>query len=239
LATLAILAQEGTAQVRMDYCVATVYQPRWTECIGTWYGTATDAHQIIVIANRGVVDAYQECFERSDADVLAYIHDDVIISEQGWDQRVLKEFEDPTVGLVGFFGAKAHGDPQMYTKPYQLTQLGRAGCLSNMTDAEHHGQRFTGATDVAVLDAFAMFVRREVLEKAGGWPVNTAVDYIGIDYWISCMTRRVGYRIRVVGIECQHLSGGSNGKNVVPIRFEDAHRYIYDEFKDVLPARVP
>ncbi|HWF62955.1 MAG TPA: glycosyltransferase family 2 protein [Nitrospira sp.] len=223
----------------MDYCIATVFQPKWKDCIKTWWLTETAEHPMRLAQNMGVVDAYQWCFERSDADVLAFLHDDVIISEFGWDKRVLKEFEDPTVGLVGFFGAKAHGDPEMYKKPYQLSQLGRSGCLSNMVDAEHHGQRFTGETDVAVLDAFSMFVRREVLEKAGGWPVNTPVDYISPDYWISCMTRRLGYRIRVVGVACQHLSGGSNGRNVKPIDFEGAHRYIYETFKDCLPARVP
>lgn len=224
--------------MRMDYCVATVYQPKWRECTKTWWDTAHQDHHAIFVSNKGVVDAYQECFDSSDADVLAYIHDDVVISEPGWDEQVLKEFEDPSVGLVGFFGALSHGDPRMYKKPYALSQLGRSQCRSNMRDAEHHGQRFTGACNAAVLDAFAMFVRRDVLVKAGGWPVNTPVDYIGVDYWISCMTRRLGYKIRIVGVECDHLSGGSNGKNVVPIDFEGAHRYIYDEFKDVLPCKV-
>lgn len=56
----------------------------------------------------GPVGALQRGYELSDKrhDILAYIHDDVRIYERNWDQRVLKEFDDPTVGVVGFGGAR-------------------------------------------------------------------------------------------------------------------------------------
>ncbi len=213
----------------------------------------------------GMLPAYQRGFERSAYyDILAYLHDDTIINDPGWVAKVMREFEDPTVGLVGFGGATRHGDPFMYNKPYEYQQLARVGFASNMRDAENHGERFTGSRDVAVLDGFALIVRREVLEKSVteflgevpqdgshnlckeiGWPIHSPIGYVCYDYWLSCMTRRLGYRIRLVGVACDHLGGqtfvklgmGRDEKHWK--QYVDSHRYIYDEFKDVLPYEVP
>jgi len=188
-----------------------------------------------------LMESYQKAFVESDADIIAYVHDDLVCLDPFWLQKVENEFSDPSVGLVGFAGALGHGDPMMYTKPYQLSQLGRSSFRSNLKEAEKHGERFTGACDVAVLDGLALFVRREVLEKCGGWPQPPSpIDYIAYDYWISCMTRRLGYRIRLAGVDCDHLGGKSTGlnPNLGDAKFQEAHWEIYDNFRDVLPYRV-
>lgn len=177
-------------------------------------------------------------------DVLAYFHDDLILKDPDWARRVLTEFEAPNVGLVGFGGALGHGSPALYKESYDYHQLGRSHFMSNMDDAEAHGERFTGSRYVAVLDGFAMIVRRAVLEKAGGWPVST-LGYVGYDYWLSCMTRRLGYRIRLVGLPCHHIGGQTfvkMGLGRGPEHWEQflkAHEFIYDEFRSELPFEVP
>lgn len=192
----------------------------------------------------GMLPTYQRALEwAKHDDVLAYIHDDVIIHDPAWSQRVLAEFEDPKVGLVGFGGALGHGSPALYRDPYDYHQLGRSDFMSNMDDAENHGQRFTGARDAAVLDGFTLIVRRKLLERAGGWPVST-LGYVGYDYWLCCMARRLGYRIRVVGVPCQHIGGQTFVKLGLGRgeehwqQFLDAHAFLYNEFRDVLPFRV-
>ncbi len=203
--------------------------------------------QVYITSGRfGMLPAYQHGFgANQEFDIIAFLHDDTIINDPKWVDRVLKEFEDPTVGLVGFGGALGHGTAGIYKIPYQYQQLARTCFMSNMKDAENHGKRFIESCDVAVLDGFAMIVRREVLEKAGGWPLNTPIGYVCYDYWLSCMTRRLGYRIRLVGVPCEHLGGqtfvklgiGKDPKHWQ--QYLDSHQYIYDEFKDVLPFQVP
>lgn len=199
----------------------------------------------VVNGQQGMLPAYQAAFEICKADVLAFLHDDLIVKEpyqEVWS-RVLDEFQDPQVGLLGFGGAKDHGDPQIYKIPYDYRQLGRSRFMSNMEDAEVHGQRFTGSTEVAVLDGFALIVRRELLEKAGGWPIGTPIGYVAYDYWLCCMAHRLGYEIRLVGVACKHYGGATfvklgHGKSEAAWQqYVDAHRYIYDEFRDVLPWR--
>ena len=216
----------------------------------------------------GMLPAYQRGFEATEArkvitteglddghefEYLAYLHDDVLLNDSTWPERVLAEFEDPAVGLVGFGGALGHGTSGLYRDPYDYKQLAREDFLSNMVDAENHGKRFTGSCEVAVLDGFALIVRREVLEKAGGW--NAAIELLSngnvneplhhcYDYWLSCITRRLGYRVRLVGVSCEHKGGstyvklGTGKRESNWFQFLEAHRQIYDHFRDVLPARV-
>lgn len=204
-------------------------------------------HTWVVNGNNGMLPAYQHGFTTASLchyDILAYLHDDTLIHDSEWQSRVLKEFEDPKVGVVGFGGGLGHGSAEIYRAPYDYHQLGRSHFLSNMQDAENHGSRFTESCDVAVLDGFALIVRGELLGKAGGWPLGTPVGYVGYDYWLCCMARRLGYRIRLVGVPCTHLGGQTFvklGKGVGEEHWQhflEAHRYIYDEFRDVLPYSV-
>jgi GT2 family glycosyltransferase len=204
--------------------------------------------------NDGVIGSYDKMYrdEATDvaaADVLAYIHDDVTVYEKGWDARVLKEFEDPEVGVVGFGGALRHGADKIYKTRYDYRQLARYLYKSNVDDAEVHGERFAGACDVAVVDGFAIAVRRSLLDRCGGWPVDTYPPMHLYDYWVCAMAHRLGYRVRVVGVRCQHHGGqtatsaqyqewannsvwGSDAK-----MHEKGHRLFYEDFRDVLPWR--
>lgn len=189
--------------------------------------------------NIGVVAAYQKLYEESDEDVLLYLHDDVTCREQGWDEKVIHEFEDPQVAVLGFGGALYHGHPDIYKTPYKLQQLGRSFYRSNVDDAEVHGERFTGACDVAVLDGFALAVRRSLLDRCGGWS-RFQLDFFGYDYSICAMAHRHGFRVRLVGIRCHHHGGGTSvagkaGQITSPEAYEKAHRWFYNEFRDVMP----
>lgn len=222
------------------------------EAMASWGTVETRPPVFIMDGKNGMLQAYQAGFESllpgritfPNYDILAFLHDDVLVHDPDWVQRVLKEFEDPQVGLVGFGGATGHGDPNLYKIPYDYRQLGRSNFLSNMTDAEAHGKRFTTSCDVAVLDGFALIVRRSLLDRCNGWPLDTPIGYLCYDYWLCCVVRRLGYRIRLVGVSCTHLGGRTFVKMGIGQRedhwphFLAAHRYIYDEFRDVLPFSV-
>ncbi len=194
--------------------------------------------------NLGVVGSYEQIYrtefkEISQPSILVFAHDDVIMREHGWDARLLREFRDPSVGVVGFGGALVHGSPNLYKRPYYLPGLGRSGYLSNVDDAEVHGERFTGAADVAVLDGFVLAVRRSFLDKIGGFQqlIDAGIDFIGYDYMICGLAHRLGYRVRVVGCRCHHKGGGTSTKVNVDRQeeYDRAHRIIYEQMRDVLP----
>ncbi|KKM20994.1 hypothetical protein LCGC14_1639880 [marine sediment metagenome] len=238
----------------MTIVVPSMVPERAHKAIGDWRALMAKPaeHQYLIVdnseTNRGVLASMQEGYEKAGQDIIMFAHDDVEINEENWDTRVEAEFNDPSVGVVGFGGALYHGDPDIYKVPYYLQQLGRSHYRSNTTDAESHGERFTGSCDVATLDGFALIVRKELLDKAGGFPVDR-MTFHSYDYWVCCMAHRLGYRVRVVGIKCQHLGGRTSTtpayqewiqkthkKTDVQVH-EESHRFVYDEFFDVLPWR--
>jgi len=226
--------------MRMVLGIATRKWEGWSGCVSSWQTTAWLGHLPYCVAfGKDVVPAFQEIYETTDEEIIALMHDDLLVHEYGWDVRVLEAFSDPMVGVVGFAGALGHGTPNLYQVPYHLPNLARQDFMSNMKDAEVHGKRFTGSRDVAILDGLALFVRRSVLDTIGGWPVNQPVGYFMYSEWLCCEARRQGYRIRLVGVACEHLGGKSSGFISPTENYERAHRHFYDNNRDVMPYRVP
>lgn len=211
--------------------------------------TARD-HNPIHPTGFGVINLYQEGMEQGNDPIVAFIHNDVLMKEQGWDDRVLAAFEDPQVGVVGFGGALCHGSPDIYKTPYKLQQLGRSYYFSNVDNAEEHGARFDGVMEVAVLDGFALIVRRELLEKMGGWKPDEWPPHHLYDYRCCCEAHRHGYKVMLVGVRCHH----SGGKTATRSDYQEwakttkwgsdvgmheaGHRMLYDLYRDVLPWRA-
>jgi hypothetical protein len=223
---------------RMAICIATTMWPGWRVCPDTINDTAKlGPYPEYVVSGEKTMNAYQKLFEQAKHPILAYIHDDVSIHEPGWDGRVLREFDDPSVGVVGFGGAIAQGSTGMYDRPFDPGCLGRIGFRSNMRDWQRHGALFEGECDVAVLDGFSLIVRREILEKMGGW--IHPFQYWIYDYMLCCWAHRLGYRVRLVGVSCHHIGGvGYNARPDLAGPWEDglaANKWIFDNFSDVLP----
>lgn len=218
-------------------------------------GWQTQAHTSPFIAvddtiegdDAGFLVKCQKFYAARHEEILGYLHSDLTIHESGWDCRVLEEFRDPKVGVVGFVGAARLGSPDVYRTPYSYLQLARYDVLSNLTDAEVHGRREPGTKPVAVVDSCAVFVRRSLLARVGGWPVATYPNNAHCsDLWVCAMAHRYGLRTLVVGVSCTHASGGKgqvgsrwleeHGTDIVMHRA--AHEQLYDDFRGILPIEV-
>jgi len=199
----------------------------------------------------GFLQKLQKGYEESSESILAYFHTDVRCGEDDWDERVLSAFEDDTVGIVGFGGGRRLGSPDIYKIGYRLQQLARYDFTSNLRDAEKHGRRNRNEEDIAVVDSFALIIRRSLLDNSGsaGWPVDIYPAMHMSDAWACLVAKRLDYRVRMIGISCTHKSGGVKGDG----RFDygkwqqemgetdqemhtRSHRLIYDQFRDVLPV---
>lgn len=181
-------------------------------------------------------------------DILVYIHDDVDILEKNWDVRVRNCFlAHSDVGLAGFACALGLGMDEIYKAPYQLHHVGRHTFGSNMVGAHIHGFVTTEDREAASPDGFSMIIRRTLLDKIGGWDWFPFLHHV-YDYAIACQARRHGYRCWLIPVHVLH-HGGKTACG--PIHQEtakkyggdtqvhaEAHRWLYDNFRDVLPFRV-
>lgn len=118
---------------------------------------------------KGVVPAFARGCELAlraypQAEVIACLHDDLLLTEEGWDAKLLAHFDMyPDCGLAGFGGAWGLGDTTAGQGTYRPTWLVRRGFMSNMKDAEVHGTRVTGPRRIACLDGFSQVFRRDFL----------------------------------------------------------------------------
>lgn len=216
----------------LTLCSATLYQPEWARCLASWQ------HSVLIVPNMEIMDAYHAALRKTTSDILGYVHDDVICLDCNWRERVLNEFDDPYVDLVGVAGATQHGEKRMYLEPFHIPNMVRVDFRSNMVNAEAHGTRLTGSMNAVVLDGMAFFVRRSLLDSIS-WPFDTPINYFLYMEWLCCMARRLKRKIRVVGVSIEHLGGRTSGMNPnFKPQYEEEHRFLYESFRDVLPARV-
>ncbi len=224
---------------RMVYGIATRHWEGYRKCVDSWQCMATNAYPEYEVVGKPILEAFQAIYENTTEPIIALCHDDLMIYEHDWDYRVLRQFDYPSVGLVGFGGALGHGRPNLYQQPFFIPNLVRMDFMSNMRSGHLHGQKFAGERDVAVFDGFAIFVRRTVIDRWGGFPVGSPYGYWMYAEALCCETRRQGHRLRLVGVDCEHLGGKTVGMVPMTDDYEEAHRYFYEQNRDVMPYRVP
>ena len=192
--------------------------------------------------------AYQKALEYTKADILVMLHDDVEVYDEHWCLKLRSHFFNPNCVAAGFGGATSLGRPDLYRKPWNIWNMARGGYASNQTDAEIHGERFTGVRRVAVLDAFCMAVRVQWLRDRGGWPVEH-ISHHCLDLWLACEAARDGKEIMMTGVDCLHRGGATS----VSKKYAEAewlqggtlvsdhiapHLWLYNSYRDILPITL-
>lgn len=153
---------------------------------------------------------YDDWFEGDPPDYLAFLHCDMMIHEVGWDKRIMAAFEkDPLLSLIGFVGSN---EVDEYGGRGGGTILNYAGRtykdIGTASKAEEHGRRVTGMEPVAVLDHCAMIFRRTALERLTEQEDNFAPFHF-YDKIMCLEVLEQGGRVAVMGISCDHFSGGT------------------------------
>lgn len=161
--------------------------------------------------NVGGPTAFKQGLDASTTDIVCIIHNDVLIHEVGWNNRVEQAFnDDPQLGLGGFFGTLGvHKDGGRMIKS-----------SSNMLGLEwgspwnHHGDFLDGIEPAACFDGLGLIFRKSFVED-----VDSKYNLFGKDrpphHWydrhISVAFVAAGYRIATIGIAFDHWSVGSGG----------------------------
>lgn len=256
---------------RLMVVTASLDVPRAAECIDSWNRTAFYEVPVVVISGHmGVVPAFAQGIQHAlnaGAEIIACLHDDVLIEQPDWDLAVLSLFEKyPQCGLLGFGGGTGLGHADIYQKGYSPYDLAREGFISNMRDAEAHGRRVRTAQRVACLDGFSQIGRagfwhgvqrdRFILEDYSNPNIMQQMADWGLvhhayDSALGAWAKRLGWEVWMLPIAVHHFGGRTAvgdpryaawAETIVPggdrAFWELAHKEVYERFRDVLPIRV-
>jgi GT2 family glycosyltransferase len=172
-----------------------------------WLDTMSGIHWLLVTKPDplGSTRAFNLGIGKATGDVVAMLHNDLMIREPGWDRRLVREFATADVGVCGFHGSRRLGDEQVWSRPYDYRLLGRGDNYSNLTDAESHGVRCSRVLEVVTLDGMGLVARRADLLHWGG--LDERYIHHMYDHDLCLTARRHGRRNFMVPIVATHLSG--------------------------------
>lgn len=159
------------------------------------------------VFHRWLRDAW---FDPETYEYLAFLHCDLMVRERHWDERVAAHFDaDPLLSLIGFVGSnqidarggRGGGTMLNFTGAF-YEEIGQLASPSS-----HHGRRVRDLNPAVVVDHLAMIFRRTTLEMLPPQEGNFAPEHF-YDRILSCEVCIRGERVAVLGIECDHFSGG-------------------------------
>lgn len=156
---------------------------------------------------------YNVLARNSAGELLCFIHDDARILSKSWILKIRDFFDEhPEAGVVGFVGSDRMMPNELYPLLYANGEDHYFGKLVQVRVTQEF-QRINGFKEVVAVDGFCFFIRKEVLEKIGGFDEKT-YDRDGpcfhmYDIDLCFETRKAGYKNYVIGgILAQHLSLG-------------------------------
>lgn len=194
--------------------------------------------------NVGVMPALNQAWRvlKDSTDYIFYTHNDVLIHEKNWDDKLVRVLSElPGCGVAGFYGAKGIGTHDIYRTPYYMHQLVRVENVSacHRMDAAIHGFRPpSGETErVAVMDGFSLIVKTELLNELDGFDRNYPVHH-NYDNDICLESLDKGYNNYVIAMDAEHLGGRTDvgedwaskfGKSKAEIH-QEAHPVLYNKW---------
>jgi len=180
----------------------------------------------------GSYPAFKEALKHTNADVLAFFHSDFFIYETDWHKKVLEQFErNERLGMIGFVGSDEidstggrglgtrsnfQGKTIVFVDKSKIDVSGRIGYLPTISysgsAAEVHGKRVNAFSYGAVVDGCSMILRRTALEQIGfreDFPPHHFYDRL-----IATQLLEVGWKIGILGVECDHISGQTANQEI-------------------------
>jgi len=149
--------------------------------------------------NLGPIRAINQGAAAAKYDYIAVMHNDVIILENGWLERIVSVMDrDPAIGIAGLAGRK---------------EIYRTGCVNeeslkhNLQNEDLNEPMKEEVSEVAVVDGLCFIMRREFLEKAG--TLDETYGYMHCyDMDVSLASVNAGFRNVVVKTEAMHIGNG-------------------------------
>ena len=153
-------------------------------------------------ANGSVIRAFNQGWRLAASEFVCLLHNDTELRDPSWLSRMVALADaDPTVGLLGLYGARAVRRDGRFVG--RALAHGLLGAPTLPPDA---------SVEVAVVDGVCLFLRRALLEALGGFDEDYGFFH-GYDRDLSFAVRETGRRCMVLGAPFVHRGGGTRTRD--------------------------
>ena len=170
--------------------------------VKAYFDTLKDKAAINYIRNEenlGPIRAINQGVEAAKYDLIAVMHNDVVILGNGWLTKIASFLEkDPGVGIVGLAGRK---------------EISKTGCVNeaslkhNLQNEDLNEPMKSEMEEVAVVDGLCFVMTRRMLTKVKGFDETYGYMHC-YDLDISLQSIEAGFKNIVVKIEAMHIGNG-------------------------------
>ena len=152
-------------------------------------------------------------------DTVGLVHNDMLLYTHGWDVLMAQAFEaDPLLGLIGLCGSNEIDERGGRGAGTMCNFMGKeimVGDKQYTGQSPSAGLHITGLQAACVLDSLFMLFRRDMVHKLMTnidlWH-NLPLAHFYDRIW-PVRTIEAGYRVGVMGIDCDHLGGMTTTAN--------------------------
>ena len=149
--------------------------------------------------NLGPIRAINQGIKRAKYDYIAVMHNDVIILQDHWLEKVLSYMDrDPKIGIAGLAGRQ---------EIYDTGCVNEASLKHDLRSEDLNSPMKEDIAEVAVVDGLGFIMARRFLEKTKGF--DEAFGYMHCyDLDISLQSIKAGFKNVVVKVAAMHIGNG-------------------------------
>jgi hypothetical protein len=205
---------------------------------------------------------YNRAWEITTSKFVAFLHNDVLVLEKGWDAKVDKYAHD-IIGIIGFAGSIGLGSADIYKAPFRNEQLVRIGFHWNFNSLDlrtyvnnlgppycneswlrcHGACLISEWLQIASVDGLAIIANRKLLD-AGGF--DEEYLFHGFDDDMCMKSIDMGMHNMIINVGYFHGGCGGNDGHVQMLKIhnkeeaqlhDDACLRLYNKWRHLLPIR--
>lgn len=205
---------------------------------------------------------YNRAWELTKTEFVAFLHNDVIVLEKGWDAKVEKYAGDP-IGIIGFAGSIGLGSSDIYKTPFRNDQLVRIGFHWNFNSPDlrkyvdelgapycneswlraHGSCLSTEWLQIASVDGLAIIANRKLLE-AGGFDEEYLFHGFDDDMCMKALDMGKANIILDVGYFHGGCGGDAGHREMLKVHNKEESQLhdagclrLYNKWRHLLPVR--
>lgn len=189
--------------------------------------------------NLGPIKAINQGIAASSADYVMVIHNDVIILEKGWIEKIISFMEsDPKIGIAGLAGRK---------EIYKNGSVNEDSLKHNLQNEDLNPPMDEDISEVAVVDGLCFVMSRKLLGKVAA--LDEAYGYMHCyDLDISLASIAAGFKNVVVKAAAMHIANGGMTRKTQGYKelVKDDYallkrncRILASKWRGMLPLRIP